>query len=527
MQEHSQPQHSVLGQVALGYSPVVNPQRQVVATRVTVFAARGEAPPSASALLQALYSVWPVPPESDDTAAAEAGDDGPLNLTLRVVDEAAAAAAAVAASKAAKAAEAAKYAAKQAAKLALEKGIAPARLVVAAPAVVAGANTANPQLLLTSLPGNELGGMPVPASLLRKPRDPKAPLPPLALNVADEALLRDVLAALLSETASETACTPPATQLMVEVPSFIAADPTLHRTLQSLHQRGMVLLIKGKPLQSLPPDVLACFVHAVVEDQAEREALPASTSHGTFSHLQSGVRSSAQTAQAFEQGARAVMGWPLEDPLPLPNGRSKVPSDVQVVMELIKGVDREQPVAKLEDLLKRDPTVAFRLMRYINSPAFGMSVEINSFGHAVMLLGYQRLKRWLALLMASSCKGVNAQPLMHAAVRRGFLMEELARSQGDAEVRGEMFICGIFSLLDRLLQQPFADMLASIPVPERVQQAVLGEGGPYGRYLDLVCAIEQDAVFDIRENADALMLGLSEVNHAVLRALLAARQLDG
>jgi c-di-GMP phosphodiesterase len=511
-------EHPVLAQVALGYSPVVNPQRQVVATRVTVFAARGEAPSSAAALLQALYSVWPAPLEAEAAGENSAVDD-PLNLTLRVVDEAAAAAAAVAASQAAKAAEAAKYAAKQAAKLALEKGMAPARLAVAAPATVAGSNTANPQLLLTPVSGVDLGGMPVPAALRFKPRDPNAPLPPLALNVADEALLRDVLAALLAA--------PLAPQLMVEVPAFIAADPALAGPLHSLYQRGTLLLIKGAALHNLTPDVLASFTHAVVEDHAERQALPANAQGAPLAHLQSGVRTSEHSAQAFAQGAKAVMGWPLEDPLPAANGRSKVPSDVQVVMELIKGVDRELPVAKLEDLLKRDPTVAFRLMRYINSPAFGMSVEINSFGHAVMLLGYQRLKRWLSLLLASSCKGVNAQPLMHAAVRRGFLMEELARSQGDAEVRGEMFICGIFSLLDRLLQQPFADMLPSIPVPERVQQAVLGEGGPYGRYLDLVCAIEQDAVFDIRENADALMLGLGEVNHAVLRALLAARQLDG
>ena len=101
MPDNNQPQHSVLGQVALGYSPVVNTQRQVVATRVTVFAVRGEAPANAQSLLQALYSVWPVPPEPEIDAAQDApSDEGPLNLTLRVVDEAAAAAAAVAASKA-------------------------------------------------------------------------------------------------------------------------------------------------------------------------------------------------------------------------------------------------------------------------------------------------------------------------------------------------------------------------------------------------------------------------------------------
>ena len=183
-----------------------------------------------------------------------------------------------------------------------------------------------------------------------------------------------------------------------------------------------------------------------------------------------------------------------------------MPPDVKVVLELVQGVEREEPVSKLEAILKRDPTLAFRLMRYLNSAAFGLTVEINSFGHALMLLGYQRLKRWLALLLASSSKGVGARHLLYGAVRRGLVMEELGRSQGDAEMRGEMFICGVFSLLDRLLQQPFAELLRNVPVPERVQQALRGDGGPYAPYLELLRAIENEAVFDIREQGEALSL---------------------
>jgi len=196
------------------------------------------------------------------------------------------------------------------------------------------------------------------------------------------------------------------------------------------------------------------------------------------------------------------------------------------VLELINGVDKEEPVAKLEALLKKDPTLAFRLMRYLNSPAFGLSVEINSFGHALMLLGYQRLKRWLALLLASSAKDINAKPVMFAAVRRGLIMEELVQGSGDAEMRGEMFICGVFSLLDRLLKQPFEDLFKSVPVPERVRQALLEESGPFHPFLELVRAIESESVFDIRENADKLFMTPAEVNRALLKALSAARALE-
>ena len=431
--------HPVLAHLALGYSPMIDRQRAVVATRITVYPDRPDAAPDAHALLAALQEVWPA-------AVAEAE----LKLTLRPLNPHAAGA---------------------------RQG---------APAAQAGNAAAHPA----------------------------------SLNIAGEALLRAVLDAK------------PASHLMIEVPAFMATDPAHSAALLALREAGSVLLIKGRPLKPVAPEVLACFSHSVIDAAEDRRtAAPPPSGLRQVTTVQSGTRSSADADAAFARGAIAVLGWPLDDPAPKPRGRASVASDIQVVMELIDGVDKELPVPRLEAILKRDPTLAFRMLRYLNSPAFGLTAEINSFGHAIMMLGYARLKRWLVLLLASSAKGASAKPLLHAAVRRGLLMEELARSNGDAEMRSEMFICGVFSLLDRLLQQPFSELLSSVPVPERVQQTLRADigsgGGAYGPYLELVRAIEQEAVFDIRECADKLLMHPAEVNRAVLTALLGARQLDG
>ena len=427
--------HPVLGQVALGYSPMIDRQRGVVATRITVFPERPDAEVDAQALLAALLQVWPAP-----------ADAGELKLTLRPLDPAA----------------------------------------VSQRAGTAAAAT------------------------------PQGGAHPVSINIAGEALLHAVLQAR------------PAPHLMIEVPAFMATDPGHAAVLQGLRDAGSVLLIKGRPLVPVAPEVLACFSHSIVEcGDDRRNGTPPTPGVRQVTTVQAGTRTSAEVELAFQRGAVAVLGWPFDDPAPKPSGRSTVAPDIQVVMELLNGIEREEPVARLEAILKRDPTVAFRLLRYLNSPAFGLSAEISSFGHAIMMLGYGRLKRWLALLLASSSKGANARPLMHAAVRRGMIMEELVRANGDAEMRGEMFICGVFSLLDRLLQQPFSELLGSVPVPERVQQTLRGEGGLYEPYLDLVRAMEQESVVEIREATERLMLSAAEVNRALLAALLAARQLDG
>ena len=89
-----------------------------------------------------------------------------------------------------------------------------------------------------------------------------------------------------------------------------------------------------------------------------------------------------------------------------------------------------------------------------------------------------------------------------------------------------MFICGVFSLLDRMMGQPFADLLRSIPVAESIRAALVDGQGPHQPYLQLVQAVESASVYDIRSASEAILMGVADVNRAVLRALAAARQLD-
>ena len=428
--------HPVLGQVTLGYSPLVNRQRNVVATRLTVFPARPDAQPDMAALMRVVSEVWPA-----HTA------DGPADSV--------------------------------------------------------------PDSVPDSLPNTQAGAPRGPGA------GPGGVRWPVSLNMAGESMLQAALAHPL----------PP--QVMLEMPAFMAADATHAAAVKALHAAGNLLLIKGRPQTPLPPDMLACFAHSIVDADADGRGSPG-TAPGArqVTTVQAGVATLADMDAAFARGAVATFGWPLGDEAPRSAGRQAVPSDVGLVVELMNGVDRDLPVARLEGILKRDPTLAFRLLRYLNSPAFGLSVEVTSLGHALMLLGSQRLKRWLALLLASSSKNPNARPLLFAAMRRGLLMETLTGDSDDASMRGEIFICGIFSLLDRLLHQPMASLLHSLPMPERVTSALCGDGGPYAPYLALACAIEQESMLDIRDCTERLFMGPAEVNRALLASLAAARLLD-
>ncbi len=349
----------------------------------------------------------------------------------------------------------------------------------------------------------------------------------VSLNVIGEALLTDLLS------------TRPPANVMIEVPAFMASDAAHAKALHALREAGCPLLLRGRPAASLPRAVLPCFTQAIIDFGEDRRlhgggAPPAPGVQRSIRHVQSGVRDSAGLRTAFAAGAEAVVGWPFDDSEPpsagaaeaaKPSQRQGGASAMQVVLELIDQVDREEPASRMEQTLRRDPSVAFRLLRYINSPAFGLRVETSSFTHAMAMLGHRRLKRWLVLLLATVGDDLDTRPLMHAAVCRGLLMEQLVRASGDEEMVSEMFVCGVFSLLDRTFGQPFEELLRLVPVPERVVRALAGRSGPYHGWLELVRALESESPSDVRNASEALLLSMSDVNQALLRMLAVSTDL--
>jgi EAL and modified HD-GYP domain-containing signal transduction protein len=334
------------------------------------------------------------------------------------------------------------------------------------------------------------------------------------LNVASEGML-DLLLDLQ-----------PPPRFGIEVPTFLAEDPARAGLLRSLHARGVSLVAKGRSVSAMAPDVLKCFrlIVADADDEVMGLQRPASAGKRPLETILKGVRQPADIDRAFASGIKGVVGWPSE--VVSPSGKSGVAPDLRGVVELMNLVERQETVDRMERVLKADPTLAFRLLKFINSAAFGLRVEVTSFKHALMLLGFVRLKRWLALLLASASKDGASRPLLHLAVRRGFLMEGLAVASGQEDLRGEMFICGVFSLLDRLMRQPFSELLDHVPMPARVQVSLLGDGGPYADHLKLLDAIERSAVVDTRDACERLKLSQADVNRALLSALVSARELD-
>lgn len=204
---------------------------------------------------------------------------------------------------------------------------------------------------------------------------------------------------------------------------------------------------------------------------------------------------------------------------PRPDDRPKELNPAQnMILQLMDMVKKGEDVKQLESVLKRDAALSYKLLRYINSAGFGLGCEIQSLRHAVTLLGYSPLYRWLALLLVTATASGNSPVLMQAAVIRGRFSELLGNGFLPKQEAENLFVTGMFSLLDRLIGIPMEDVLEKIPLSNAVSEALLSREGIYGPFLALAEACELNAA-DIASMAASLCISPRDVNLAHLSAL--------
>lgn len=197
------------------------------------------------------------------------------------------------------------------------------------------------------------------------------------------------------------------------------------------------------------------------------------------------------------------------------------------VMELLNLVINHADIPTLEEKVKLDAALSYRLLNYINSPANGMQQQIQSLGHAIVLIGYDQLYRWLTLLIFTSGQtDERSRTLLKNALVRGRFCESLGKTRLPPSELGGLFIVGIFSLLDALLNTPMADALARLSLSKPVVDALVRHQGSYAPYLQLAIACENFDQETIAHYSGDCGLDADTVNVAHVNALIWSEQIE-
>lgn len=299
------------------------------------------------------------------------------------------------------------------------------------------------------------------------------------------------------------------------------ADAATLAAARELRAQGYGIALRNADFSALDKTLLALATHIEVRfdpaDLASQARVYGALKQSSVRMVARGVSTWPQYDSCATLGLDALVGKLHLTPRPGPPAKGLNPAQT-VVLQLMSMVRQNADVRELEAVLKRDAALSFKLLRYINSAGFGHGTEIHSLRHAVTLLGYAPLFRWLSLLLATASTSGYSPVLMQTAVVRGRLAELLgtpALPRGESE---NLFVAGLFSLLDRLLGIPMADVLQQMQFSDALSQALLSREGIYGPYLALAEACELNSAL-VGSLAASLQIEADEVNQLHLAAL--------
>ena len=184
----------------------------------------------------------------------------------------------------------------------------------------------------------------------------------------------------------------------------------------------------------------------------------------------------------------------------------------------------ELDVREIENLVKGEASLCYRLLRYLNSAAFGFAAEIHSVRHALSILGEREVRRWIRLVATLGAGEGKSSDLVLAALVRARFCELLSPKfqHGDSD----LFLMGMLSLMDTILEIPMRQVLDNISIDQECKAALLGGVSPLRPFYQLMLARESGEWKAVSELTSQLHLSDSDVADSYWEAMEWARQVS-
>ena len=306
------------------------------------------------------------------------------------------------------------------------------------------------------------------------------------VNVDAEVLLSDIFVFL------------PRDKVVLEIVASMPVSPTIVQRIATLRSHGFRFALgdvasDSPDVQQLLPlvDVIKLSVRGMPRTSLARLA---STLRATGKKLLAEKVETRDEYQAcMELGFDYFQGFYFARPAII-SGRKLSPSQLSV-MELLTLITSEAGNAAIENVVKRDVSLALNLLRLVNTPGLGTGYRIDSLSQAMMVLGRRQLQRWLQIMLYAEPgrRGQNGTPLLMLAATRGRMLELLAKKLRPSQrnVADVAFTVGIMSLMDTLFGMPMEQIVQQIPVIDEVAGALLKRDGFFGELLHLSECIER------------------------------------
>lgn len=239
------------------------------------------------------------------------------------------------------------------------------------------------------------------------------------------------------------------------------------------------------------------------------------------------VAEKVETADQFEacqkMGFHLFQGFFFQRPEMLQRDCLE-PAELEM-LQLLERLRHNPETNEIEDIFRRSPSLAFHLLKLVNSVNIGLRQKINSLRHAITLIGLDKLRHWVHLALFATAdnqnRGLN-NPLLEMAAVRGRLMEHLVMQRQSVprgyELAEAAFMTGIFSLFDVLFEVSMEVIIEGLNLTGEITRALLRRGGDLGQLLALAEMVEQANFGEVERLLIAVDISVEELVDAQMEA---------
>jgi EAL and modified HD-GYP domain-containing signal transduction protein len=286
----------------------------------------------------------------------------------------------------------------------------------------------------------------------------------------------------------------PPKQVVVEILETVTPDDEIRQACIQLRAAGYKIALDDFILDD-PRDSLADLADFIKVDLRLVSLADAAIIAARFQGK--GCRLLAEKVETWEEfnftrnaGFRLFQGYFFRKPEMMRIRRA--PSNWAVYRELLLAVTRpELNLLEVEDAVKKDATLCYRLLRYSNSAAIGLRDEVRSLRHALVILGEDALRRWCRLAVVLEMTQNRPSDLLLSALVRARFSELLGPKVDHGN--SDLFLFGLLSLMDSILEIPMEKVVADLPLDHAIKAVLVDQTGRLATIYKLMIAVESGA----------------------------------
>jgi c-di-GMP-related signal transduction protein len=304
----------------------------------------------------------------------------------------------------------------------------------------------------------------------------------------------------------------PENQLVIEILESVEPDAEVIAACKAMHRMGYRFALDDfsyshahRPLLDFVDFIKVDFLSSPVSERCRLAKEFGALGIGMVAER---VETHQQYREAVDMGYQFYQGYFFSRPQLL--SRRDIPAFKINYQRLLHVVHSPNPeFSRIEEIIKAEPSLCFKLLRYLNSALFAFSGEIHSIRYALSLLGLKELNRWISLISLTGLCEDKPPALIINSMIRAKLCELLARPTGMGNRGTDLFLTGLLSMIDSMLDRPMREIINQLSLGNDVQEALISKNSSRIRQvLDLAIAWERGDWAEV--SGLAVKLGLDE-----------------